>query len=89
MPVPDRRPPSGLRGPAGELLGRRRECDLLERLLDAYQEVHPLSDGWEDRIALHQLFPLLVHACMFGGGYAGRAAELAARDIVLLQWGRR
>ena len=29
--------------------------------------------------ALHQLFPLLVHACMFGGGYAGRAAGLAAR----------
>jgi DNA-binding CsgD family transcriptional regulator len=26
--------PSGLRGPAGELWGRRRECDLLDRLLD-------------------------------------------------------
>jgi DNA-binding CsgD family transcriptional regulator len=33
--LPGRRPPSGLRGPAGELWGRRRECDLLERLLDA------------------------------------------------------
>jgi hypothetical protein len=26
---------SGLRGPAGELRGRRRECDVLDRLLDA------------------------------------------------------
>ena len=28
---------------------------------------------------LHQLFPLLVHACMFGGGYGARAATVAAR----------
>ena len=28
--------------------------------------------------ALHQLFPLLVHACLFGGGYAARAADAAA-----------
>jgi DNA-binding CsgD family transcriptional regulator len=33
--VPGRRRPSGLRGPAGELQGRRRECDALDRLLDA------------------------------------------------------
>jgi DNA-binding CsgD family transcriptional regulator len=36
--VPGRRPTSGLRGPAGELWGRRRECDLLDRLLDAVRE---------------------------------------------------
>jgi fructosamine-3-kinase len=71
--------------------GGHRETDLamlalfglphLPRVLDAYHEAAPLADGWEDRIALHQLFPLLVHACMFGGGYAGRAAELAARYV--------
>jgi DNA-binding CsgD family transcriptional regulator len=33
--VPGRRRPSRLRGPTGELRGRRRECDLLGRLLDA------------------------------------------------------
>jgi DNA-binding CsgD family transcriptional regulator len=33
--VPRRHPPSGLRGPAGELWGRRRECDMLDRLLGA------------------------------------------------------
>jgi fructosamine-3-kinase len=73
--------------------GGHREVDLamlalfglphLPRVLDAYAEAAaataPLADGWADRVALHQVFPLLVHACHFGGGYAGRAAEAAAR----------
>jgi len=50
----------------------------LERVLGAYREAAPLADGWEDRLRLHQLFPLLVHACLFGGSYGARAAELAA-----------
>jgi hypothetical protein len=33
--VPGRRPPFGLRGPAGELRGRRSECDVQGQLLDA------------------------------------------------------
>src|SRR5512133_3202101 len=33
--APGRRRPSGLREPAGELRGRRPECDVLDRLLDA------------------------------------------------------
>jgi fructosamine-3-kinase len=69
--------------------GGHRELDLamlalfglphLPRVLAAYDEAHPLADGWQDRVALHQLFPLLVHAAMFGGGYGARAAGLAAR----------
>ena len=69
--------------------GGHREADLammslfglphLPRVMDAYAEVSPLSDGWEERLPLHQLFPLLVHASMFGGGYAARAAEIAGR----------
>lgn len=51
----------------------------LPRVMHAYAEAHPLADGWEDRLALHQLFPLLAHACMFGGGYGARAATVAAR----------
>ena len=68
--------------------GGHREVDLamlalfglphLPRVLDAYTEVAPLVDGWQDRAALHQIFPLLVHACHFGGGYAARAAQAAA-----------
>ncbi len=51
----------------------------LPRVLDAYDEAAPLAAGWEERLGLHQIFPLLVHACLFGGGYGTRAAETAAR----------
>lgn len=51
----------------------------LERVMAAYAEAHPLADGWEERVALHQLFPLLVHAVLFGHGYGARAADLARR----------
>ena len=67
--------------------GGHREVDLamltlfglphLQRLLDAYDEASPLADGWDDRVGLHQLFPLLAHACLFGGGYGARAAAIA------------
>jgi len=53
----------------------------LQRVLDAYREAAPLADGWEERIGLHQLFPLLVHACLFGGGYGARAATTAAKYL--------
>ncbi len=50
---------------------------MLAQVLAAYDDAHPLADGWEDRVPVHQLYPLLVHACMFGGGYGARAAEIA------------
>jgi fructosamine-3-kinase len=69
--------------------GGHRETDLamlalfglpqLPRVLQAYEEVSSLGEGWADRAGLHQLFPLLVHACLFGGGYGARAAEVASR----------
>jgi len=52
----------------------------LQRVLDAYQESTPLAEGWEERVPLHQMFPLLAHACLFGGGYGARAAA-AARSL--------
>ncbi len=60
--------------------GGHREFDLAmmrlfggfgERCFRAYHEVYPLSDGWERRVHLHQLAPLVVHAIKFGGGYVG------------------
>ena len=45
----------------------------------AYLEVHPLSSGWEERITLFQLYPLLVHSVLFGGSYPARAAAVARR----------
>ena len=56
-------------------------CPQLPRLLEAYDEAAPLAEGWQDRVGLHQLFPLLVHACMFGGGYGARAGA-AARTLL-------
>jgi fructosamine-3-kinase len=59
--------------------GGHREFDLaMMRLFggfgaacfDAYAEVAPLAEGWEARVPLHQLAPLVVHAIKFGGGYA-------------------
>jgi fructosamine-3-kinase len=71
--------------------GGHRETDLamlalfglphLPRVLDAYAEVSPLAEGWQDRAGMHQLFPLLVHACLFGGGYGARAGATAARYV--------
>jgi fructosamine-3-kinase len=48
-------------------------------VLATYEEVHPLHDGWRERVELFQLYPLLVHAVLFGGGYGDRAAAIARR----------
>jgi len=71
--------------------GGHRETDLamlalfglphLQRVLDAYHEQHPLADGWDERQPLHQLFPLLVHASIFGGRYGSLAGD-AARKLL-------
>ena len=50
-----------------------------DRLLRAYMEVQPLHSGWEDRVALFQLSPLLVHTLLFGGGYRAQAEAVARR----------
>ncbi|TCP48637.1 fructosamine-3-kinase [Tamaricihabitans halophyticus] len=52
-------------------------CPQLERVLGAYQESAPLAAGWRQRVALHQLFPLLVHTVLFGGGYTQQAVSAA------------
>lgn len=68
--------------------GGHREVDLamLElfgsipaRTVAAYHETYPLVDGWRERIPLWQLFPLLVHAVLFGGGYLAQSRDLARR----------
>jgi fructosamine-3-kinase len=52
-------------------------CPHLDRVLGAYDETAPLSDGWRARVPLHQLFPLLVHTVLFGGGYGAQAVAAA------------
>ncbi|HEX7658432.1 MAG TPA: fructosamine kinase family protein [Pseudonocardiaceae bacterium] len=56
-------------------------CPCLNRIIAGYQEVAPLADGWPERVPLHQLFPLLVHVVLFGGGYVGQTVG-AARAVL-------
>lgn len=60
--------------------GGHREFDLaMMRLFGgfgadcfaAYHEVWPPAEGWQQRVPLHQLAPLVVHAVKFGGAYVG------------------
>jgi fructosamine-3-kinase len=67
--------------------GGHRETDLamlrlfgapqLDAIMDGYQSVAPLADGWRQRIPLHQLHPLLVHVCLFGAGYRAQLRQTA------------
>jgi fructosamine-3-kinase len=68
--------------------GGHREIDLAmlrlfgrpsPRTLAAYGEARPLAAGHEERVVLWQLFPLLVHAALFGGSYRAAAADTARR----------
>jgi fructosamine-3-kinase len=67
--------------------GGHREVDLAmmrlfggfgPRVFAAYTEAHPLASGHGDRVELYQLYPLLVHTLLFGGGY-GRSALAVLR----------
>jgi fructosamine-3-kinase len=68
--------------------GGHREVDLAmmrlfggfsETVFRAYQEEWPLSPGHAERITLYQLYPLLVHVNLFGGGYADSVERGLAR----------
>ncbi|MEU5693762.1 fructosamine kinase family protein [Actinosynnema sp. NPDC020468] len=50
-------------------------CPHLDRVMGGYADVAPLGAGWRARAPLHRLFPLLVHAVLFGRGYAEQALE--------------
>jgi fructosamine-3-kinase len=73
--------------------GGHRESDLamlalfglpgLDDVVAGYEEVHPLRPGRRDRLTLHQLYPVGMHAVLFGGGYVAGTEALAAR------WARR
>ena len=39
-------------------------------LYAAYHSTYPLEKGWQSRLDLYNLYPLLVHVNLFGGGYA-------------------
>jgi len=64
--------------------GGHREVDLAmmqlfggfgSRVFAAYREAWPLAPGHELRVPLYQLYPLLVHVNLFGGGYLASAVR--------------
>jgi fructosamine-3-kinase len=46
------------------------------RFFAAYQEAWPLQPGWEERVPIFQLYPLLIHLLLFGGKYRGQVEEI-------------
>jgi len=46
----------------------------------SYQQAWPLAEGWERRVPLYQLAPLITHAIKFGGGYVG-AVSVALSEL--------
>jgi fructosamine-3-kinase len=67
--------------------GGHREFDLAmmrlfggfgEASFQEYDEAFPLGEGWRDRIDLHQIAPLIVHAIKFSGGYVAAARRAVA-----------
>lgn len=62
-----------------------REMDMAMTLLfggfdaifyECYNECFPLQNGWQSRVDLCQLYPLLVHLILFGGTYYGRVKNI-------------
>lgn len=51
------------------------------RTLAAYHEAAPLAEGHASRVALYQLYPLLVHVNLFGGSYV-TSVERALQQYV-------
>ena len=79
--------PGGARRAPGDRPGDARAVRLPAAAAGARglrRRSSPLADGWEDRVALHQLFPLLVHACLFGAAGAGYGARAGAAARSLL-----
>lgn len=52
-----------------------------ESVFRAYEEVWPLAAGYAERIALYQVYPLLVHVNLFGGGYVESVERSLARYV--------
>jgi fructosamine-3-kinase len=71
--------------------GGHRETDLamlqlfgvpfLDSIVDSYDRAFPLREGWRERIPLHQLHPLAVHAAGHGPSYGVALGDAARRSL--------
>lgn len=46
------------------------------RFYNVYNNIFPLEKNWQKRVSLTQLYPLLVHAVLFGGAYISRCRSI-------------
>lgn len=46
-----------------------------------YKEVHPLEPGYQMRLDIYNLYPLLVHVNLFGGGYYQQVLSILKRYV--------
>jgi protein-ribulosamine 3-kinase len=70
-----------------------RECDLaMTRLFGgfggefyaAYKTAWPLDDGWQQRVALYNLYHVLNHHNLFGGAYLAQAETMVGKLLAEL-----
>jgi len=47
-----------------------------EIFYEEYCNAFPLQKGWNDRLKISQLYPLLVHAVLFGGSYVSQTLAI-------------
>jgi fructosamine-3-kinase len=46
---------------------------------DAYNNFFPLENGWENRMDICNLYPLMVHVNLFGGGYLSQVKKVLSK----------
>ena len=52
-----------------------------DQFYSSYNENYPLSDGWQERVDICNLYPLLVHVNLFGGGYYSQVKTILSRVL--------
>jgi fructosamine-3-kinase len=58
-------------------------CPHLAEVYAGYDDAHPLRPGWQDRVPMHQLHPLAVHAASHGPTYAAPLVSAARSTLDL------
>lgn len=50
-----------------------------QQFYEAYQEIFPMEKGYRSRFGIYNIYPLLVHVNLFGGGYYQQVMHILSR----------
>jgi len=50
-----------------------------KRFYEVYNHHHPLEKGWQNRLDLYNLYPLMIHVNLFGGSYMASVKRILNR----------